>query len=72
MKPYDVKPSAFVDFGIENNEKDSKFKVGDFVRISKHKNIFVKGYTPNHHGAEISVIWLVQRSPIKSLILIRY
>ena len=56
MKPLDVKPSAFVDFGIENNEKDSKFKVGDFVRISKHKNIFVKGYTPNHHGAEISVI----------------
>lgn len=24
-----------------------KFKVGEFVRISKHRNAFVKGYTPN-------------------------
>ena len=29
------------------NDKDPKFKVGDHVRISKHKNIFAKGYTPN-------------------------
>ena len=28
----------------EHNEKDSRFKV---VRISKFKNIFAKGYTPN-------------------------
>ena len=31
----------------EHNEKDSRFKVGDRVRISKFKNIFAKGYTPN-------------------------
>ena len=31
----------------EDNEKDSRFKVGDRVRISKFKNIFAKGYTPN-------------------------
>ena len=30
-----------------HNEKDSRFKVGDRVRISKFKNIFAKGYTPN-------------------------
>ena len=29
------------------NDKDPKFKVGDHVRISKYKNIFGKGYTPN-------------------------
>ena len=29
-------------------------------------------YNNNHHGAEISVIWLVKRSAIKLLILIRY
>ena len=29
------------------NEKDSRFKSGDRVRISKFKNIFAKGYTPN-------------------------
>ena len=28
-------------------DKDPKFKVGDHVRISKYKNIFAKGYTPN-------------------------
>ena len=31
----------------EHNEKDSRFKVGDRVRISKLKSIFAKGYTPN-------------------------
>ena len=27
--------------------KDPKFKVGDYVRISKYRNIFAKGYMPN-------------------------
>ena len=31
----------------EHNEKDSRFKISDRVRISKLKNIFAKGYTPN-------------------------
>ena len=39
MKPTDVKSSANVDFGVENNDKDLKFNVGDHVRISKYKNI---------------------------------
>ena len=29
------------------NDKDFRFKVGDHIRISKYKNIFAKGYTPN-------------------------
>ena len=29
------------------NDEDPKFKVGDHIRISKYKNIFAKGYTPN-------------------------
>ena len=28
-------------------KKDSRFNLGDRVRISKFKNIFAKGYTPN-------------------------
>ena len=28
-----------------------KFKIGDHVRISKYKNIFAKGYTPNQSEA---------------------
>ena len=47
MKPLDVKDNAFIDFSKEVNDKNSKFKVDDHVRISKYKNIFVKGYTPN-------------------------
>ena len=31
----------------EHNEKSSRYNVGDRVRISKFKNIFAKGYTPN-------------------------
>ena len=47
MKPVDVKAGTYIDFGIENNEKDPKFKVGYHVRISKYKCIFPKGYVPN-------------------------
>ena len=31
----------------EVNDKDPKFNVDDHARISKYKNIFPKGYTPN-------------------------
>ena len=45
MKPIDVGDNKRV-YIHEHNEKDSRFKVGDRVRISKFKNIFAKGYTP--------------------------
>ena len=47
MKPVDVKDNTYIDFKKEVHDKDPKFKVGDHVRISKYKNIFAKGYTPN-------------------------
>ena len=47
MKPVDVKDNTYIDFKKEVNDKDLKFKVGNHVRISKYKNIFAKGYTPN-------------------------
>ena len=47
MKPIDVKNNHKRVYIDEHNEKDSRFKVGDRVRISKFKNIFAKGYTPN-------------------------
>ena len=46
VKPIDVRDNKRV-YVDEHNEKDSKFKVGDRVTISKFKNIFAKGYTPN-------------------------
>ena len=47
MKPIDVKDNTYIDFGKEVNDNYPKFKVGDHVRISKYKNSFAKGYTPN-------------------------
>ena len=47
MKPIDVKDNTHIDVGKEVNNNDPKSKVGDHVRISKYKNIFAKGYTPN-------------------------
>ena len=46
MKPINVKKNKRV-YIDEHNGKDSRFKVGDRVRISKFKYIFAKGYTPN-------------------------
>ena len=45
MKPIHVKTSTYIDFGLENNQKDPNFKDGDHARISKYKNIFDTGYT---------------------------
>ena len=47
MKPIDVKDNTYIDSEKEVNDKDPKFKVGDYVRIFKYKNIFAKGYMPN-------------------------
>ena len=55
MKPTDVKDNTYIDFGKEVNDNNPKFKVGDHVRISKYKNIFNKGYTPNW-SEEVCVI----------------
>ena len=47
MKPVDVKDNIYIDSSEDVNGKVSKFKVGDRIRISKYKDIFAKGYTPN-------------------------
>ena len=47
MKPVDVKSNTYIDSNKGNNDQHSKLKIGDTVRISKYKNIFAKGYTPN-------------------------
>ena len=39
MKPDDVKSNTSIESSKEINKKNPKFKIGDIVRISKHKNI---------------------------------
>ena len=47
MKLIDVTDDSYAEYNENPNEKGTKFKVDDHVRISKYKNIFVKEYTPN-------------------------
>ena len=56
MKPIDITNDYYTEHNGTTFNKDSielhskkipKFKVGDNIRISKCKNIFAKGYTPN-------------------------
>ena len=61
MKPVDVKNNKYIDSSKKVNDKDPKFKVDDHVRISKYKNIFAKGYTPNW-SEEVLVIKKVKNT----------
>ena len=47
IKPLKVEDNTYIDSIKEVNDKDPKFKIVDHVRISRYKNIFAKGYTPN-------------------------
>ena len=47
MKPIDVADDSYAEYNEDFNKKDPKFQVGDHVRISKYKNNFAKGCTPN-------------------------
>ena len=39
MKPIDVKTNTYIDFAVEKNDKDPRFKVVDYIRMSNCKNI---------------------------------
>ena len=62
MKPGDVEDNnTYIDFEKEVNDKeDLTFKVGDHIRISKYKNIFANGYTPN--WSEVFIIKKVKNT----------
>ena len=47
MKPIDVTDESYAKYNEDFNKKDPKFKVVDYVRISKYKNILAKEYAPN-------------------------
>ena len=47
MELVDIKTNTYIYSSKDTHDNDSKFKIGDIVRISKYKNIFAKGYTLN-------------------------
>ena len=53
MKPVDVKSSTYINSCKEIDDRDTKFEIGDIVRISKYKNIFGKDYTPSWSEKEV-------------------
>ena len=66
MKPINVTSDSYAECSEDFNKKDPKFKVGDYVRIEKYKNIFAKRYTPNC-SEEVFVV-----SKIKNTVLWTY
>ena len=66
MKSIDIKDDSYAEYNKNFNKKDPKFKVSDHVRISKYKNIFAKGYTPNW-SKEVFVV-----SKIKNTVPLTY
>ena len=46
-EPFEVKSSTYINSSKEMNDEDSKFKIGDIVRISKYKNLLAKGSVTN-------------------------
>ena len=53
------------------NDKDSKFKIGNIVRISKCKIIFGKVYVPNWSEEVFVILWLVILKAKKLLYFLR-
>ena len=47
MKPIDVIENSYAEYNEDFNKNGPKFKVGDYIRISKYKNIFAKWCVPN-------------------------
>ena len=60
MKPVDVKSNTYIDSSKEINDKDPKFKISDFVRILKYKNIFANVFALNY-SEEVFVIKKVKK-----------
>ena len=47
IKPIDITSDSDAEHNEDSNEKDPRFKIGNYVGISKYKNIFAKGHTEN-------------------------
>ena len=45
IKPTNVHLVTYIEYGVQHNDKDPKFSVGDHVRLSNYKKSFLKGYT---------------------------
>lgn len=51
-------------FNVEDINKKNKFKVNDYVHISKYKSLFEKGYTPNWSTEIFRIVKVISTEPI--------
>ena len=68
MKPIDVKSKSHAEYNVDCNDKDPKFKIGDHVRISRHKKISAKEYGP-HWSEEVFVIKKVKNTVLWTYVI---
>ena len=61
MKPVDVKSNTYIESSKQIDNKSPELKNGDFVRISKYKNIFTKDCALNW-SEEVFVIKKVKNT----------
>ena len=59
----------YVEYSVDSNTRDAKFKINDHVKISKYKNIFAKGYAPNQ-SEEIFVISKVKNTMPQTYVIL--
>ena len=68
MKPIDVKSKSHAEYNVDCNDKDPKFKIGDHVRISRHKKVSAKEYVP-HWSEEVFVIKKVKNTVLWTYVI---
>ena len=68
MKPIDVKSKSHAEYNVDCNDKDPKFKIGDHVRISRHKKVSAKEYAP-HWSEEVSGIKKVKNTVLWTYVI---
>ena len=68
MKPIDVKSKSHAEYNVDYNDKDPKFKIGDHVRISRHKKVSAKEYAP-HWSEEVFVIKKVKNTVLWTYVI---
>lgn len=69
MKPIDIHRNT--QLSVYNNPKvvlKRKFRIGEIVRISKHKAIFDKGYTPNYSTELFKITKVNVTNPVTYLL----
>ena len=73
MRPFDVNSETYINYRKYVNDKISKYKNVDFVRISKYKNIFAKGYNSNFSGEVfvIKKVWQILFPGHKVLVILK-